>query len=262
MFDEPLRDDALCYGLPFGILGIISWSFTTLEIILKHKNINIDIISLLWRKLRGKDDDDAYESSHPYITIFFGLITVGPVIHTCIKCHGNWKFVFIALGQLAPWSFGIFNNGFKSLIEKTDYPVKNSYYILFGINLVILFSLFGWIGVTGLLVSLYDILKTKAFIIEFCISMYLIPFFIITYLYCMCYYWCLTCCKKKRDCNTYIIPIITSAYIMVCLHVIGSYVLLALVNEQWSGITKTGGGIISTILFFIGKFVTNLFKFF
>ncbi len=37
-----------------------------------------------------------------------------------------------------------------------------------------------------------------------------------------------------------------------------SNVLLALVNGQWSGIASTSGETVSTTLFFIGKFITDL----
>ncbi|GBB85879.1 hypothetical protein RclHR1_12320006, partial [Rhizophagus clarus] len=111
-----LRSDVTCYSLPYGFLGIFSWVLTTLVIILKHKDINFNIFSLLWDKIYGNGDDKWFEPN-PFVTIFLSIITVGPVIYTCVKCHGNWEIALIAFGQLTPWAFSIFSDGIKNLID-------------------------------------------------------------------------------------------------------------------------------------------------
>jgi len=85
-----LRQQTFCYGLPYGVFGIICWALTFSAVTLA--SIKIPIFSP-WRWRRDYYKPQGLIS----LTIASAMILV-PALYTGVRCHGEWEVTLIALG--------------------------------------------------------------------------------------------------------------------------------------------------------------------
>jgi hypothetical protein len=142
--------------------------------------------------------------------------------------------LLVALGQLTPWSFKMLNDGIKNRRRNSEESQLGESYRLAGFIFIIPLSLVGWVGMTALSISL---MKTDKAVTIWIWSLYL------TALIAMI----LTCCIENTTFR------LSMTYIFTTVHIIGSHVIFALISNHWNGFAPTSIGLISSIIFFIGK---------
>ncbi|CAG8589030.1 5765_t:CDS:2 [Ambispora gerdemannii] len=219
-----LKHETECYGLPYGVFGLVCWGLTLISIILTY--VNIPLISP-WRW--GKK----YKRQKPAMLFISAVTTIGPVIYTGIACRADWMSILMAIGQLTPWSLKIANDGY---VIKVDDGLEGTYRA-FGFTMTILLYIVGWLGLE---MAFVDPKTNSVVVIVTMIGL-------VICLLCYTYYWALmhkclhTCCS------------IVIFYILMTSQIVGSHIILALLNKNWSGIAPDGAGQASAIIFFIGK---------
>ncbi|CAG8566208.1 12781_t:CDS:2 [Ambispora leptoticha] len=223
---DELADQASCYGLPYGILGIVCWSLFFICIIFTHLNVP------LFSPWRWCDGD--YQAQTWGMAIFTAFLTIGPAVYTCFRCGGTWIMLLMTLAQLTPWSFKIMNDGFKcyqtSLIK---------FYKWFGCCMTVFLSLAGWTSLICLTIGLYI---TEEIFIYWIYAIYVVALLAIIIM--------ITALCKSLD---QLCLNIMMAYIASTTHLIGFHVILAQISGNWSGIAPAGAGLISSIIFLVGK---------
>ncbi|RIA98334.1 hypothetical protein C1645_750288 [Glomus cerebriforme] len=238
--DEPtLAEQASCYGLPYGIFGIVCWTFSFSSIFLTY--INCPMFSPhRW--------GNRYEAQGPWMTFITACFILGPAIFTCINCKAEWMMTLVAIGQLTPWSFKIMNDGDRSYMaadeEKQINYIKDEVlnrwnaYSKVGKFMTIPLSLAGWIGMTALSISL---MRTEEAVSSWIWSLYLVAaILIILFIYLN---------SRKIGKRSFYYAIM---FILTTLHVIGSHIILARISNNLSGVAPNAG-LASSIIFFIGK---------
>ncbi|CAG8535567.1 25685_t:CDS:2 [Dentiscutata erythropus] len=235
-FSEEIAEQAACYGLPYGIFGVICWFLSLCSISLTK--VRFPLFSpWLWFEY--------YKAQNPIMAIIVTVMTIGPTIYTCIHCHGEWMIVLIALGQLTPWSLKFLYDAWYEEIEPEEInPVaidpenlENKrpriivdIYELIGSYLGLLLSASGWVGLTVITVNLLDLERVIG---KWIFAIYGGPLLILMIIYC-----CVNC--KGKICF----------YLLLSIHIIGSHIILAIVSNNLIGI-PAGIEMISAIVFFI-----------
>ncbi|CAG8604028.1 6355_t:CDS:2, partial [Scutellospora calospora] len=79
------KRDALCFGLPYGTIGVIGWALALITTVLVYLNERKE------RSILSK--------------VCQMVMTLGPVIFTCLRCSGSWQFIVISFSKLAPWAY-------------------------------------------------------------------------------------------------------------------------------------------------------------
>ncbi|CAG8809005.1 968_t:CDS:2, partial [Cetraspora pellucida] len=152
-FSDQLAQQASCYGLPYGIFGIVCWTLSLCSISLAK--VRIPLFSpWLWC--------ESYKAQNPIMAIIVTALTVGPIIYTCIHCHEEWMIVLIALEQLTPWSLKFLYDAWYEEIELEDIEENRPRIIVYlyehiGSFLGLLLSVSGWIGLIVITVKLIDL---------------------------------------------------------------------------------------------------------
>ncbi|RHZ77494.1 hypothetical protein Glove_177g28 [Diversispora epigaea] len=259
---DSIENQLLCYGLPYGIIGIIGWLFSILKTF-------IHLIypgKQTWYRERLSKWCGRQLSLY-LLTIISSVIEIGPVIYTSIKCRGEWSIILVSLGNLSLLGYsmisavqgynkalkeyavlkrneeyeklrwwwkvlyyvGIKNEKFRQIDEDEKEEKKgNDLVSSFGTIFVILTSILGWIGATGLLINSYKIegIKVLSVIIIY-IAAISLPFISFIWL-----------------------------YFAMSLHIVVSCVLIAIVTHRLIGIKTEKIEDMSFILFFVGEFFT------
>ncbi|CAG8820992.1 21107_t:CDS:1, partial [Dentiscutata erythropus] len=146
-YEDMLEKQVACYGLPFGTFGSICWALSTASSLLLY--VNIPLFSP-WKW--GKP----HQSQTPWIFFISSVLTIGPTISTCIRCKDYWPFTVIAIGQLSPWSFKMFNDGLASSTKEhnEDHSGRDLCYSISGGILSCILGFAGWVGLTALYIGL------------------------------------------------------------------------------------------------------------
>ncbi|CAG8436087.1 9357_t:CDS:2 [Diversispora eburnea] len=140
-FIDNLSQTASCYGLPYGIFGIVCWVITFSGTALTYANFPL-FSPWQW----GKD----YKPQDPLLLVIIGGMVIGPTCYTCASCRAEWELILIALGQLSPFALKIISDGFVG--EKKSYRT-------FGMILMVPLSILGWVGTTRLYIHLMHTTK-------------------------------------------------------------------------------------------------------
>ncbi|CAG8528196.1 11808_t:CDS:1, partial [Cetraspora pellucida] len=222
-----LKDEALCYGLPYGTFGTIDWFITIVEIALTYANIPL-YSPWKWGK--------KYERPKPKELLLKSAKVILPVIYSIVTCHTNWTTVLIAIGQLIPWSIKIANDGYVSKVgddlEKT--------YRIYGLSLTVILHMIGWIGLGAIILDPYKNAVEIAAMMIF------------TTAYLICYHMC--CWKYMCKCfHPYPCCLIVFFYLIVTTHILALHIFLAKINNNMNGLPPNIASKISAIIFFIGK---------
>ncbi|CAG8478463.1 10074_t:CDS:2 [Diversispora eburnea] len=123
MDDELIKE---FYGLPFGTLGLIIWTFSFYANFLLYCNIP-PISVWLWGK--------PYKSQSLFPAFFAFVFIAGPTAYTCYACRQEWRLIILAIGQISPWAF----------------KTREKFYRACGGLLSILTGLCGWVGFSVLI---------------------------------------------------------------------------------------------------------------
>ncbi|CAG8508273.1 35704_t:CDS:2, partial [Racocetra persica] len=208
------KDEALCYGLPYGTFGTIDWFITIVEIALTYANLSL-YSPWKWGKKWGKK----YERPKLKSLLFSSIKVIGPVIYSIVTCHSNWTMVLIAIGQLIPWSIKIANDGYASKVG--DDLEKN--YRTYGLVLTVILHMIGWVGLGAILFDPYKNAIQIAFMMMF------------TTAYLICYHMC--CWKYMCKClHPYPCCLMVLFYILVTTHVLTLHICLAKLNNNMNGV--------------------------
>lgn len=243
--------------MPYGIFGILSWSFSTLKVI--YTQFIRDYSDVKWK----------HDKVQLLYIITYSITIVGTTIYMCISCRGEW-FMLLSFGQLSGWGFTTFSRGIlfdrmkrenftmfrrfsKFIGIKVNEEIQHIQHInnetepknekerkkqklnrrikYFGGIIVFLSSICGWIATTRLLIYLYKI-KGKI-VIEACIIYIVVLISIVLALY------------NRTRCN-----MVFAVYFTVSLHIIGTCILIAIKNGHWIGIDLT------SFIFIIGHLLS------
>lgn len=231
---------------------MICWALSFIAVTLTRKNITM-FAPWKWRV--------DYKPQGPIKAVIASAMTLGPAIYTIIKCYDEWEVTAIVLGQLTPWSFKILNDSLisedialasgeiKAYVYSNfiDFKSSNSEYNFYktiqSISIIstCLLTFFGWSGMTILGIKLAKMnvegrFSTWLWVI-YVVGIAAFVIFLVEWYIC-----------QRR--NT---VIIMSLYIFATFHIIGSHVLLSMISGNWSGIAPAGAGLLSSVIFFIGK---------
>lgn len=235
-----------CYGLPYGLIGtfsIIPMLFATIEIILPPINI---------RRLYNTDSREYF--IFVIMSGIIGIMKVGPVIYTCIRCHGEWDIVLIALGQLTPRGYVILSindekgnddirtiewqrinweDSVKGKIRKID---RNKLFI------VLLLTISGWLGTISF--AIIHKMNTTA-IISTTVPMAIFVLLSLIIIH--------NSSTKQLE---FIVKamIVFVIIVIVNFHIIGPVIYLGLATTNY-GIANTGAGVTSCIIFIFGDLI-------
>ncbi|CAG8546982.1 10385_t:CDS:2 [Ambispora gerdemannii] len=234
---DELADQASCYGLPYGIFGLVCWTLFFYSIILTYANCPL-CSPCRW--------GEPYKEQKLSLATFATVLTVGPVVFTCIRCRGEWIMTLMTLGQLTPWSFKIMNDGFRSdQANQATNLIK--FYKVFGSVMTVLLSIAGWMNLIWLTIGL---LKTEETFKLWIWSIYTAALLAIIAMILLCV------ADRKRRGDQWEGErglIITMAYLATTLYMIALHIILAQISGNWGGIAPTGAGLGSAIIFCIGK---------
>ncbi|RIB07727.1 hypothetical protein C2G38_2112901 [Gigaspora rosea] len=221
-FSEKIEN---CYSLPYGIFGFICWFLSLISNFFIIFG-NIPLFSpCQWR-------DDSYKSQSIALALIAFILTIGPTINTCLRCHDEWILIVLAVGQLSPWAFKLINDAVTSRINN-DFS-RDYFYYACGIPLTILLSLTGWTGLIALIIKL----EHTEFAVNWVIYFLFTPFlFLISIPY------------VKGVSKTAITCMIL--YVVATTHLIGTHYILGKTSGDYSGLKTTGFW--SAIIFFVGK---------
>ncbi|CAG8668989.1 3855_t:CDS:2 [Funneliformis caledonium] len=223
---ENLKHDAACYGLPYGYFGIVCWASTLVSMILIY--VNCPLFSpTKWCK--------PYKRQKPSRMAISAVMTVVPVIYTCIRCKGEWMSMFMAFGQLTPWSLKLINDCYVTKIgDETE-----SKYRLIGFAMTIILYLAGWIGFEIALLKPSD--RNNTLIISITV--------IVLILSLLCYTACWKCISNcLNNCCSFVL-----LYILMTTHIVASHLVLSIINKNMMGVPPDWYGQVSAVVFFIGK---------
>lgn len=236
--------------MPYGVFGILGWFFSTLSVLLKL--VLPDRESLL-SKWFGK------KTSLYLLTAAYSLMAIGPVIYTCVKCQVEWYLILVSLGRLSSGGFSIIctalsykkavKEGHKNEYSKLPWWRKGLYHIGlknetmksedkkmkeylekltpiwgFSIFLLVLSSILGWVGTTGLLIHSR---KIEGNLILLLFLLYLVAILPLFYTI----FW---------------------LYFTATLHIIVSSILVSIITHKWIGIKIDK---IAAIIYIIGEFL-------
>ncbi|CAG8669386.1 17686_t:CDS:1 [Cetraspora pellucida] len=224
-----IANQVVCYGLPFGTFGFICWTLSFVSSLLLY--LNFPLFSP-WKWCKP------YQSQGLLIALISATFTIGPTIFTCLRCKGYWPFTVIAIGQLSPWSFKMFNDGVAAMIknDQDNDGGRNMCYACIGGTMSCVLGGAGWIGLTALC---FGLLHTSYAVSKWVWAVYLIPiFFVILALLCRGRGWALFA---------------VFAYFASTTHIIGSHIILSNISGNWSGFPTEKVALASSLIFFIGK---------
>ncbi|CAG8811294.1 27385_t:CDS:2, partial [Gigaspora margarita] len=228
-YEEMLAQQVVCYGLPYGTFGLICWILSTASSLLLY--VNFPLFSpWKWRK--------PHQSQALWLALISSALTIGPTIHTCIQCKNYWPFTVIAIGQLSPWSFKIFNDGL-AFITKSNERDKDAFasntkrnepsegrdlfYIIFGAILSCILGFSGWAGMTALYIGLICVSHAVSKLIW---AVYLTPIVFAAIAFCCCHFrgWALFA---------------VIAYFSATTHILGSHLIFSEISGNWGGFPLT-----------------------
>ncbi|CAG8584726.1 2033_t:CDS:1 [Paraglomus occultum] len=202
------------------------------------------------------------------------ILTLGPTTYTCIRCYGDWPIVFIALGQLAPWSFKMFNDGARgrqAAAEAGGYEQlassssdsepkfnesRDGFYIYLGAIVTVILSILGWAGLTMLSYDLNRVMETLHWVwVIYAVGLILSPIIIVSIFQShdkseVCFANAREFVKTNRFCSMIFMVMI---FVMATFHIIGSHIILSRITNNWNGLAPQGAGLISSVVFFLGK---------
>ncbi|CAG8669567.1 3569_t:CDS:1 [Dentiscutata erythropus] len=215
---------ASCYALPYGIFGFTCWTLSLLSnFFIIFGNLPL-FTPWLWRK-------EVYESQSIYFAFIASLMTIGPAIYTCIRCHEEWILIILAVGQLSPWAFKMINDAEAS---KSNYLDRDYFYLACGIPLTILLSITGWTGLIALIIKLEH-------------TQYAVNHFIFILLASFLFLICIPYVKgDSKKAIRYMI-----CYVAATTHLIGTHYILGKISGDFSGLKSSG--VLSALIFFVGK---------
>ncbi|CAG8533090.1 13001_t:CDS:1 [Gigaspora margarita] len=173
-----------------------------------------------------------YKSQSIVLAFFAFIMTIGPTINTCLRCHDEWILILLAVGQLSPWAFKLLNDAVTSKINND--LSRDDFYLACGIPLTILLSLAGWTGLIVLIVKLENTQYAVNWVIYFLFTPFL---FLISIPYVK---------GVSKKAITYMI-----LYVAATTHLIGTHYILGKITDDFSGLKSAG--FVSIIIFFIGK---------
>jgi hypothetical protein len=159
--------------------------------------------------------------------------------------------VFVALGQLTPWSIKIMNDGLRQNQTETRSLTLNWFLASYGFFMTIHLSLIGWIGLTMLSIML---MGTTRAVSTWIWALYLFILIIIIMLWQKGFSFeklFITTGYKERDQCFRVIMM----YIVFTFHIVGSHIILAMVFDRWVGFVPKKSGLASAIIFIIGLFL-------
>src|SRR6185312_13711509 len=137
-----LASASQCYGLPYGYFGLICWGLSIVTISLTFANISL---LTLWKCCQP-----SYKSLQLYLALPITALMVGPTVYTCLRCSAEWPVVFLAIGQLAPWSFKMLNDGFQSYKKSPTKKTRDKFYLIIGSFTTPVLTILGWVGFSTL----------------------------------------------------------------------------------------------------------------
>lgn len=244
-FLDELKEETICYGLPFGAFGIACWFISIAVIISTYYNRPL-FSPWNWKK--------PYRGQMLFAIPFMAILTVGPIIFTVIKCYRSWIMVFITLGQLTPWSFKIMNDGLRQKQTGTRGSILNWFLASYGFFMTIHLSLIGWVGLTMLSIKLKD---TTSAVSTWIWAIYVVIMIIIILL------WRKGLSFKKLFVDQQyedeeVVGLcfrVIMMHIVFTLHIVGSHIILAIVFGRWDMFFTKKSGLASAIIFIIGLFI-------
>ncbi|CAG8571619.1 744_t:CDS:1 [Paraglomus brasilianum] len=202
-------------------------------------------------------------------------LTLGPTTYTCIRCYADWPIVLIALGQLAPWSFKMFNDGargWQAAAEAGGYSQlasssseshepkfnesRDKFYIYLGAIVTVILSIIGWAGLTMMSYELHRVMETLHWVwVIYAVGLVLSPIIIITIRQshdksAVCFVNAKNFERTNRFCS---MILMVTTFIMATFHIIGSHIILSKITNNWNGLAPQGAGMISAVIFFLGK---------
>src|SRR6185312_1594433 len=245
---------------------MICWSLSILAIALTYADISL---FTFWRCCKP------YKSQNSFMAFLAAVMTLGPATYTCIRCYADWPIVLIALGQLTPWSFKMFNDGargWQAAAEAGGYSKlasssseshepkfnesRDRLYRYLGAIVTVILSITGWAGLTMISYELHRIMETLHWVwVIYAVGFGLSPIIIITIR--KAYGKSAVCsanAKNSEPIDRFCSMILmVTTFIMATFHIIGSHIILSKITNNWYGLAPQGAGMISAIIFFLGK---------
>ncbi|CAG8647115.1 13290_t:CDS:2 [Ambispora gerdemannii] len=268
---EEIAKSISCYGLPYGTWGLACWLFASVTTFLTYA-----------RPPKRQD-----------MPLFIAKIvmTVGPVIFTCIRCHGEWVFVLIACGKLAPWALKMLNDritlrfkkrstllAVKGLFQYSANPAEekqldeydsddgdttnetvtkavNTILAVCAVLTIIILCIGGWVAlVKFVLIVSPPKYNDSVNVASAWISVIIASIIFIIVLFCVSFCLC-SCMNKISECfgSSGDIASIVVVYFVVASHVLFSHILLADLYKNWNGLASEKYARISAIIFLVGR---------
>ncbi|RHZ74604.1 hypothetical protein Glove_220g21 [Diversispora epigaea] len=248
---EEIAKSISCYGLPYGTWGLACWLVASVTTFLTY----------------------ARPRKRQFMPLFIVKIvmTVGPVIFTCIRCHGEWVFVLIACGKLAPWALKMLNDRITLQFFKIgkynddsddegteNKKVTKAVNVILGtcaVLTIIILCIGGWAAlVKFVLIVAPPKYKDSFNVASAWISVIISSIIFIVVLLCVSMCLC-ACINKISECfgSDEDIAGIVVIYFLVASHVLFSHILLADLYKDWNGLASEKYSRISAIIFLVGR---------
>jgi len=171
---------------------------------------------------------------------------VGPTVYTCLRCSAEWPVVFLAIGQLAPWSFKMLNDGFQSYKKSPTKKTRDKFYLIIGSFTTPVLTILGWVGFSTLSFYVREHWMWVIFV-----GGLVVPPLVIGVIW--------MSCGGELESATFCRMVLTiMLFIVASFHIVGSDILLARLTNNWSGLASTGAGLTSSIIFFVAKRIVFL----
>ncbi|CAG8675971.1 10236_t:CDS:1, partial [Cetraspora pellucida] len=219
-----IKEEALCYSLPYGVLGAASWVLALITTVLVYMN-----------------DPKARSFLYKILKI---ITTIGPIIYTSIRCNANWEFIIIAFSRLGPWAFTMAYDRIERTEERKNEQINlviNR--VLFAASFVL--PVIGIVAVFQLIMVELENIDSKWQVV-LCIMFSVIVMVGMGYCCGQCWSCCM-CCLNERASKVFVYYFV----ITTNMFVIDSF-LAALFGDRL-GIPHDTPGLVSAIIFIIGK---------
>ncbi|CAG8532636.1 5701_t:CDS:2 [Cetraspora pellucida] len=219
-----IKEEALCYSLPYGVLGAAGWVLALITTVRVYMN-----------------DPKERNLSYKILRI---ITTIGPIIYTSIRCNANWEFILIAFSRLGPWACTMAYDRIERTKEEKSEQINlviNKVLVCASIALPVI----GIVAVFQLIMVELENINSKWQVV-LCIIFSVIVILGMGYCCGKCLNCCM-CCLNKRASEVFVYYFVITTNIFV----IDSF--LAALFDDTLGIPHDTPGLVSAIIFLIGK---------